>query len=1010
MVTTSITDTGIVATKVEEAPEALDFLNSLFDQQDQQAAADAEEPIYLPTREEVNLSLHQLSNLLKQRIGLEEERRSFDSPLDAIATRYFLNGTELDKAREIEVEGTTERVKLMLASRVAVHAHSEVSLAGVNTKAYLDNLATDFARTITEFLKIEVGEETPIPTVEGKVGEGEKERGKVPIVRPVPENHSIQGIMAAQMIAPFLQEFAGRIPEITSADQLLNLASLGILTEGSERTKEVTLEVAEGSAIDNFVQLTLLERARTLGNFKGANAQDALDHYHKVLGSLSGYSNYLARELGQLPIVLGEERWREQTRRVVEEISRRYGFIVSFRDLTDRDSYQEYIREVLRGDVSLYEKDETRKADFEQKEREMLARIGELNQEFERLWEALKKDIPQKEYAARVAAKVEEKTGLKVDLPGKVIIEGDKSRLEQLLEESITKAMGTEDPEKPNPLKYKVGDTVTVVKTKGSRAGAYLHGGDTRNVPLGSRHKIRHIQEDKKTFQISAAGGWWVDLEEISPLGPIIYLLEKYKTPREVAAAIITESLQEAKDETAASNPEVKKLKRRIREQEEKLENIRGNWLEYGSRAVLTKGPDTREGEYSTGTKLETFPLGTIVTIRDYAGNHTWRIEGQWNRGVAHESELIPLKRASVERVRKVLPSLEELTREINQAFEQVQERKLKIVEDGVGILHSGGVPDALISLFLKAHLKEGEYDRVRRENLSQQKLRELFPPFPREGYQETFNRLISNLQKEGIYFFSYAPTVQDLGEWTNFKERAVEEIVLQGLVPRKTRIMGNKAKVGDRVLLTKTNLRYQEGTVGECRDLSGERILFIASGSSQGNFIPREDVIVLEPCCKEIDDYSRFERGAKVRIRKDSQYYYQNEGGAGRLEESLITAEREVYKRVNFENGGGNTYRCIDLQLVHPLDFLEGEKRAQYLKQSEEMRARLQMVLPGVISEAEQEVQQRQADYIQKSRFVVGMMSRLGFDEQKIQEVLKEELEERQIQGFQQLGILPKP
>jgi len=155
-------------------------------------------------------------------------------------------------------------------------------------------------------------------------------------------------------------------------------------------------------------------------------------------------------------------------------------------------------------------------------------------------------------------------------------------------------------------------------------------------------------------------------------------------------------------------------------------------------------------------------------------------------------------------------------------------------------------------------------------------------------------------------------------------------------------------------------------------------------------------DFMALEPAF-EIPEMPHIElkKDARVTIKRNSEYETDTKPGViGTILADYRDNTEERYTKVKFDNGYQNDYRRKDLELVNPLETLEGKKLEVYkvkFAEYEALQTRIEQQLAPLIAKAEEAhatVYQKIDDLTSRT---IDAFRSMGIDDARIEELFAE-------------------
>jgi len=361
-----------------------------------------------------------------------------------------------------------------------------------------------------------------------------------------------------------------------------------------------------------------------------------------------------------------------------------------------------------------------------------------------------------------------------------------------------------------------------------------------------------------------------------------------------------------------------------------------------------------------------------------------------------NEKEVVKARTKFEKETKGLLQSLETVITDVTTEHDLLQNKRRKVVAEGIDALKRFEVPEQLIAVLLRDYFEVAE-DFLISENFFDNAQAAAFYDDLRLIGQDNFRDLVSKIQKEiqkelGI-FVSLTET-----DYTQRGYREIKDNIRSFVFERVYNLGENIGKSGSLnngsiVLLLEEHDSIPIGTVGiyrqHCYDTDKKAHIDFSPFYNREACVP---VSRLRSAKRVIDPDDSFNlllrKGAKVRIRKDSQYYGQFEG-VGTLQEDFSTEGKE-HRQVLFGKGK-NGYRKRDLELVDPRENLKGDKLERYTQALTEFESETR----GMVVDITTIIERVEQDYFNRSERVVGLSHLLvdhlrtfGASEEKIRQL----------------------
>ncbi|MBU1975188.1 MAG: hypothetical protein KKG59_02160 [Nanoarchaeota archaeon] len=368
---------------------------------------------------------------------------------------------------------------------------------------------------------------------------------------------------------------------------------------------------------------------------------------------------------------------------------------------------------------------------------------------------------------------------------------------------------------------------------------------------------------------------------------------------------------------------------------------------------------------------------------------------------------------------RGIISDIDALSSVVEAEMEQLKARKKDLIEGGVQTLQAMGIPDGVIRVFYNAHLNDG--DEYFGKGIIPDET--IFSEIYRQQKQLNYTSLatnVVNVLREKMGVIIQTPRIRGPESYGTFKAHLLDH-VLQGYriageekpkprrkdtagtwidnikhrLQRKTLPVQDETGAqpfarGDPVLLVKEMGSLDAGTVGFYKapcNSHEEGGHDIDVPGIKDNACVGKNIVKLEKMFEEVvGPQTELKRGAKVKIRKDSEYYGQSMA-VGKLTEDYTRGGSE-HIQVRFENGYTNSYRQKDLELVNPEQFLTGKalkKHQEEVVAYEAKKSELEQTIAPLVAEAEQMQDQVIGQIRDTSALAIDSFRSMGYEDKDI-------------------------
>jgi len=823
-------------------------------------------------------------------------------------------------------------------------------------------------------------------------------------------------LATARLLLNGINGFEERVCHISSPDDLARLITINHATNlvgGEEGTELKKQALKPDSDLKELATKAFILIARNNGTLNGFSSEEAFQRYQRVLSSRKPFAAYLTQQFQDLGKFKTDFASLEEKAR--QELFEGKNIVIRDNPYNNGEGYEWFKRELNGGQI--YEPIElTERIDNDKEYKRLQKKLEDKRAERDKVLGAeTLRDLRDRyngeaDYWREVSDLLQKRLGIEIESEEIYHVTRNPDKSQATLTDIVKKKVKEKLKSGVNHPTLRSGDVLKVVKMNGGfEDSGYYYGGDETDVKLNSEGELVGIvNDDTLTLEFNDGKSrkrFNFHKNEVEYTGKNIKTeaLNKFgNNPEEISKAAVNEAEIELlpKHLKRAKQYAKETLDESVGDAEAELESRIDGWynsqLTHGTEVRIARALGDKEGFYKSGRSMVArHAIGTIGVVDRHEKDGFFRIYLRKDDGYLnlHYNELQKLVKILATKRTELKPEFDHILEYTEREHREHENRLREVVTQAIDNFALMNVNPGIVRLFLTQYVK-GKFipdDKLPQKNPFEE-LVKLQDKMDYAGYVRNVNQLIRD--KLGIIV---ATNINGRnGDETDFDKfnKALLDRVILGYKPVDGKVDPEKLKRGDIVVTTREFAGVPAGVAGFFIDtcgnaVNGIHVNYRISGRADERICTKAAVHGLVEKAYEFDQVplGKFVKGARVKIREDSEFFGQQKG-FGILTEDLEGQPADQYKEVNWAGGYHNGYRKKDLELGDPEKNLDGEDLIKYRENKqrlEEFRKGLEVQVNAVIAEAQKEREGVLAQLYDVSRRIVNDFASLGFESRKI-------------------------
>ena len=343
-----------------------------------------------------------------------------------------------------------------------------------------------------------------------------------------------------------------------------------------------------------------------------------------------------------------------------------------------------------------------------------------------------------------------------------------------------------------------------------------------------------------------------------------------------------------------------------------------------------------------------------------------------------------------------LVTDIETIVKNAEAEVRAAEERKMHLVESGAANFRAMGIDDGIARLFFDLHLDEPE-EFAEKGLLSEKtilhEIKELQAQI--SNPKSISEKIRENIEKEIGVIFNYAGKIDSQKKYDLFRQE-LEQKVMEGYRVAKGK---KKFKEGDFVMVPEGHgYDFPFKIIARYRQKCGDNAHHLDFPGQNDVHIEKEIVAVVPaydlPKLPDVEMKS----GTRVRIRKDSKFYGQNDGiGVMNGDFGSRGTDREgAWTEVIFEDGYEDGYTKKDLEPVNPLELITKAQLRKHRKsfaRINKIKQDISARLSKIVEKAEEEYKGVEKRLYETSGLCVTTLRAMGVEDNAILSMFKKSL-----------------